>query len=72
MVFHQKGATGGCLIENASKVEQRGSESDSTDCEHAQEAEFDGQNLICTSNFHRDPHRELLVFVLRRLFILLD
>ena len=72
MIFHQQSAPRGCLVENAAKVEQRGSEGNGADCEHAQEAELDGQDLVGTCDLDRDAHREFLVLILRRLFVLLD
>ena len=70
MVFHDESASSSCLVKDAAKVDELRCKSDRADCEHAQQAEFDGQYLVSTSDLYWNPHRKLFVLICGRLLIL--
>ena len=72
MILHSELASRCCLVENATKINELGSERNRTDSEDAEQTELDGKDLVCTSHLDRDSHSELLIFVLGRLLVLLD
>ena len=71
MILHLDRCPGCALVEDGAKVDLRRAESHCVDREAAQDAELDGQNLVCAGDLDWDPHRELFELVLWCLFIVL-
>ena len=72
MVLHGQCASRSCLTENATKVNQLWGKCNGGDSEDTEQAELDGQYLVCTGDFNRDAHGELFILVARWIFVLLD
>lgn len=72
MILHEDVHFGCSLVEEVSEIDNGRIKCDRIDSEYCEDREFNREDLICSSNLDRNPHGELLILVLWRLFILLD